>query len=230
MPEAAQLPPEGLVLTLQDLASEAGPGVRLRGALRLEPGQIVGLVGPSGSGKSLLLRAIARLDRSVATFRRLGARADQSIPAPEWRAAVAYVPPAPQLWGRRLWDDFQRVAGLRVRRTKRPERNRAEELLAELGLADILERDPARLSSGEKQRAVLARALWLEPSVLLLDEPTAALDTESADRVEALVSGWVRQTGSDGEGRAVIWAGHDRPRLDRLARPILEVRHGEVSP
>lgn len=218
------------MLVLQDLVGEAGPGVRLRGGLRLDPGQIVGLIGPSGSGKSLFLRAIARLDRSTASGRRLGSRSADGIPVPEWRAAVTYLPPTPQLWGRRLWEDFQRVAALGIRRASPPRRERAEALLAALGLDGTLERDPARLSSGEKQRAALARALWLEPAALLLDEPTAALDAESGNRVELLLSEWVRDPGPSGTGRALIWAGHDRPRLDRLADPILEVRGGEVQP
>lgn len=220
--------PKEPLLVLEELVGEAGPGVRLRGRLTLDAGQILGLVGPSGSGKSLLLRAIARLDPWHASVCRMAGDTDDDTQAPAWRAAVSYVPPTPQLWGRRLVEDFDRVAGLRVHRGRAPRWERAEELLAALGLPGALERDPISLSTGERQRAALARALWLGPSVLLLDEPTAALDTAAADRVEELLTTWVREPAPDGVARGVIWAGHDVPRLERIASALLGIEAREV--
>jgi ABC-type iron transport system FetAB ATPase subunit len=222
--------PNTPLLVLEELAAEAGPGVRLRGRLALYGGQILGLAGPSGSGKSLLLRAIARLDRWSASTCLLEGTAAVTTAAPDWRAAVSYLPPTPQLWGRRLAEDFERLRSLRVHRRREPSLERAGELLESVGLEGALERDPALLSTGERQRAALVRALWLEPTVLLLDEPTAALDADAADRVERLLCEWVGAPRRDGGARALVWAGHDRSRLERVATPLLEVREREVHP
>lgn len=213
------------LLECENLAGESGPGIRLEGRLHLHAGEIVGLTGPSGSGKSLFLRAIARMDVARSDRLTFAGQPAETWAAPAWRAEVTYLPPTPQLWGPALRDDFERVRALGTHAGKSMELERAAELLEAAGVARRLDADPATLSTGERQRAALVRAVWTGPSVLLLDEPTAALDEAAADRVESLLARWVA-----GERRAAIWAGHDLARIRRASTRVLEVAGSRVRP
>jgi ABC-type iron transport system FetAB ATPase subunit len=163
-------------------------------SLAVDAGECVCISGPSGAGKSQLLRAIADLDPHAGVVRLSGMPAD-SISPPEWRRQVGLLPPESSWWLPRVSDHFH-----------------ARVLLAEVGLADsILEQPVARLSSGEKQRLALLRLLANQPSVLLLDEPTANLDPENTRRVEAMIAAY-RAT----HGAAVIWVSHDQEQAARV--------------
>jgi ABC-type multidrug transport system ATPase subunit len=161
-------------------------------------GECLALMGPSGAGKSLLLRAIVDLDPSTGTVT-LGARARADMAASEWRKLVALVPAESGWWADRVRDHF-------------PAKSDAAELLAKLGLADALEWEVARLSSGERQRLALARALCRKPQALLLDEPTASLD----DHTTALVEDLMREC--CGKGMALLLVTHDRGQAERTAK------------
>jgi putative ABC transport system ATP-binding protein len=96
-----------------------------------------------------------------------------------------------------------------------------EHSLALAGLGpDFADREAARLSVGEQQRVMLARALALEPEVLLLDEPTAALDESARDDVERALAGLA--------GVSMVLVTHDRAQAERLAPRIVELRDGQV--
>lgn len=152
-------------------------GLRGRGVgpidLVVEPGTATAILGPSGAGKSLLLRLIADLDQGEGEVR-LGALRRDAVPAPEWRRRVGLVPAEPGWWAADVaahfpadWDTSATAA---------------------LGLpAGIMARAVATLSTGERQRLALLRALSRRPDALLLDEPTAALDPASIAAVEALL-------------------------------------------
>jgi len=177
--------------------------------LHLAAGECAAVRGPSGSGKTLLLRAIADLDPSTGRVSLDGVeRAGWT--GPQWRTAVGYLPAEPGWWDERVdrhFDDWSRAAPL-VRR---------------LGLAESLGAEPvARLSTGERQRLALVRALLSEPRVLLLDEPTAGLDEVAVQAVEQLVS--ERLAG----GVAALWVTHDRRQAERVARRAFAVEAGRV--
>ena len=158
------------MLIVNELRTKAGGPVDFR----LRGGEVVAVRGPSGCGKSLMLRAIADLDPTEGEVTLEGIPRDR-IPAPEWRRRVALVP-AESGW----WDD--RVAA------HFPDR-RGVGLIEALGLDPAaLDWEVRRLSTGERHRLAIARALALEPRVWLFDEPTAALDAEAADRVEAVIA------------------------------------------
>ena len=185
--------------------------------LTLTAGACLALSGPSGAGKSLFLRAIADLDPNQGTVSLEGADRD-SMPASEWRRLVAYVPSDSGWWADRVGAHFP---GWSINHT--PATDRLAGLLADLRLdSDILGWPVARLSTGERQRLALARALLHAPRVLLLDEPTSGLDPESAGRVETVL----RRRMAD--GAAILLVTHDVAQADRLAQRRLRMEAGRL--
>lgn len=166
--------------------------------LSLEPGRICCISGASGSGKSRLLRAVADLEPHAGAVL-LDDLEQQRLPADQWRQRVRLVPAESQWWFDRVGEHFPAHydgAGLEA-----------------LGLpAQALEWQVSRLSSGEKQRLGLLRALAFPLQVLLLDEPCANLDGEATRRVEALLLARIRA-----EGWPVIWVAHDPAQIRRVA-------------
>jgi len=164
------------------------------------PGRVTAIIGPSGCGKSTLLRCINRLHETQPTARITGAVfvEEHDVYAPGIDAAlvrrgigfVAQRPtPFPSMSISENVVAGLRVAGIRV--DGRELEDRVEAVLRRTGLweevADRLDSDPMSLSGGQQQRLCLARALAPEPRLLLLDEPTAALDPGSTQRIEELV-------------------------------------------
>ena len=182
-------------LLVKDLHSAfAGPF-----ELNLGTGACAAITGPSGSGKSLFLRMIADLDPNEGKVW-LNGRERASIPAPQWRRQATYVSAESGWWADRVIEHFD------VNR-----RNKVAALAARLGLrADLLDAPVAQLSTGEKQRLSLIRALLPSPPVLLLDEPTGPLDEESVAKVEALL----RERKAT--GTSILLVTHDANQAERL--------------
>ncbi|MFO0756075.1 MAG: ABC transporter ATP-binding protein [Byssovorax sp.] len=148
--------------------------------LDLSPGSFTALLGPSGCGKSTLLRLVAGLDRPTAGSVLL----DGKAPGPDDRPPIAFVFQEPHLLP---WRNIVDNAALPLQLAGVPREKRravAREILAQVGLADAAERYPAELSGGMKMRASLARALVTHPRLLLLDEPFAALDELTRNRLD----------------------------------------------
>jgi len=193
-------------------------------------GTTVGLQGPSGAGKSTVLRALVGLLPAplVATggIDVLGVDvAAPGVDLPALRARAALVGQTPVVFPASI--QANAVFGVRhVRRATRVVlRERAEAALVEAGLwdevADRLDAPADQLSIGQRQRLCLARALALEPELLLLDEPTSALDATATAAVEAAV------TGLRGR-RTVLVVSHDPAQLARMCDDV--VRVGEEHP
>src|SRR5215472_5743752 len=178
-------------------------------SLSLSAGECIAVQGPSGAGKTLLLRAIADLDPNQGVVR-LGGRDRSTIAGPEWRRLVGYVPAEPGWWADTVGEHFS-------------EWTAALPCVRELGFPEEAKAWPiSRLSAGERLRLALIRALMVQPKVLLLDEPTAALDPVSVAAVESLIATRVRA------GRAVLWVTHDAEQAKRIARRLLVVKGGQV--
>lgn len=175
------------------------------------------VVGPSGSGKSTLLRLLNRLDDPLSgTITWRGVDLTEMRPD-ALRRQVGTVFQRPPLFDGTVLDNF-RVAFPDV------DEARGCHVLEHVGLsADLLERAAADLSGGEAQRMCVARALLTEPSVMLADEPTAALDLDARLQIEQLA----RQLAD--QSMSVIWVSHDTDQLRRLADHVLAIVDGEVA-
>src|SRR5687767_12332497 len=154
--------------------------------LTVDAGETLVVIGPSGSGKSTLIRCINRLERiDNGTIRIDG------VPLPEegkalakLRADIGFVFQAFNLFAHKTVIDNVTLGPIKVRGTSKAEaRAHGMELLARVGIADKAERYPAELSGGQQQRAAIARALAMEPKLMLFDEPTSALDPEMIKEV-----------------------------------------------
>jgi ABC-type iron transport system FetAB ATPase subunit len=169
-------------------------------SFEVRAGECLAIEGPSGSGKTRLLRAIADLDPAVGQVFLEGAeRGEDSAMA--WRRQVRYCAAEPAWWAERPRDHLPAASGEKLGR-----------LLRSLGLDEgMLDQPVAGLSTGERLRLGLLRSLIDEPCVLLLDEPTAALDGAAAALVEELIRYLMLS------GRVIVLVSHDEGQIERLA-------------
>lgn len=186
------------IFTLQHLAlhSQTCP------SFTLSSGEVLSVSGPSGCGKSRLLRAIADLDSNEGRMN-LGGLQRGSLSAPEWRKQVTLIP-ADAVW----WNDI-----VSEHFSSPP----PQHWLTALGLdTGCLTWEVSRLSSGERQRLGLLRALVLRPRVLLLDEPTSNLDEANVERVEAFLLAYLAE-----HEAAALWVSHDPLQISRVSQQQL---------
>lgn len=168
----------------------------------VERGKCIGLSGQSGIGKSQLLKSIADLIPHTGEVYLEGV-ACSDIDAPEWRRQVALVPAESLWWYDTVQGHFPNLE----------HRFLSCGWLSELGFEpSVMSWQVARLSTGERQRLALLRALVNEPRVLLLDEPTSGLDPLYAARYENILAQYRIQYGAP-----LIWVTHDREQLLRVA-------------
>lgn len=179
----------------------------------LSNGECLAVEGPSGAGKTRLLRAVADLDPAAGQVFLDGAERSE-MPATAWRRMVRYLSAEPAWWTETARAAFSTAAVP----------GRLGRLIDALGLDPaVVDRQLAVLSTGERQRLALARALIDEPPVLLLDEPTAALDPGNAALVEELIRYQMLA------GRSVLLVSHDRGLSGRLATASLELARPRPS-
>jgi cobalt/nickel transport system ATP-binding protein len=198
-------------------------------SLAIEPGRRVALLGANGSGKSTLLRLLDGLyfpasgsisfhgrrlepecfedDRFAFDFRR--------------RVGLVFQNPDVQLFNPTVFDEVA-FAPLQLRWPKEKIVQRVTEMLELMEIGGLKDRAPHRLSGGEKKRVALASVLVLDPEVLLLDEPTAALDPRSQSQIIDLLIGW-------GDGaKTVVTATHDLGLVEDIADYCFILQSGKV--
>ena len=182
------------------------------------PVGVSALVGPSGSGKSTVLRLLDRLadpDSGVVRYDGVDVRDRDPLAL---RREVCLVPQLPALLPGTVADNIAFAADLAGRTPD------VDALLGHAGLdPSFAERDVSKLSVGEQQRAMLARALALEPRVLLLDEPTSSLDEASRDAIERTIARLAGEVDV-----SIVLVTHDVAQANRLAEWILHIEAGRA--
>ncbi|MGN6429921.1 MAG: ABC transporter ATP-binding protein [Gaiellaceae bacterium] len=194
-------------------------------SMRLQPGDFVALTGPSGSGKSTLLNLIGALDRPDAGSIRVGGQELSRLDAAEYRAGtVGFVFQFHNLIPTLSAAENVQISmiGRGVGRHERERRARA--LLDEVGLAGRSDASPTTLSGGERQRVAIARALANEPQLLLADEPTGALDSETGAQIVRLLLAL-----RDQRRMTVLLVTNDEA-VSQKADRVLRLRDGSVEP
>jgi putative ABC transport system ATP-binding protein len=190
-------------------------------------GDRLGILGPSGAGKTVLLRAMAMLDPLDAGAISWQGRALRGHAVPSYRKAVIYLHQRPALDEGSVEDNLRFPFTLKAHRERPFDCGRAINLLAALGRdAAFLDKSSRDLSGGEAQIVAFVRAVQLEPAVLLLDEPTASLDPDTARALEAVLERWL--TACPGE-RALVWVSHDREQTIRMTRRTISLRAGRIE-
>jgi putative ABC transport system ATP-binding protein len=193
----------------------------------IQAGEFVGIVGPSGNGKSTLLNMITGIDRPTAGELRVNGRPIHRMSEDQlaaWRSTDVGI----------VFQFFQLLPALSLRKniilpmdiagkyTPRERRERAMDLLTLVGLADQADKLPGMVSGGQQQRAAIARALANDPPLLVGDEPTGNLDSQTAQDVFALFETLVAQ------GKTVLLVTHDKDLAQRVPR-CLEIVNGRIA-
>jgi ABC-type methionine transport system ATPase subunit len=208
-----------VLFDLEDISYSRGGKLVLRDLSARLPVGASSIVGPSGSGKSTLLRLLNRLadpDEGRVVYEGTDVRERDPL---ELRREVSLVPQLPALIDGTVHDNV--AYGPRLAGHSFDARSCLELAGLDPGFED---RDAAKLSVGEQQRVMLARALALDPRVLLLDEPTSALDQAARDAVEATLRGLRARTSI-----SIVVVTHDMPQARRLAEYVVRVEGGRVT-
>src|SRR5579864_6417318 len=191
-------------------------------SMEVESGSLTALLGPSGSGKSTLLRVIAGLETPDAGEVFISGREATAI-APQKRGIGFVFQHYAPFTHMTVWDNV--AFGLTIRRRPKAEVGaRVTELLALVGLNGLGRRYPAQLSGGQRQRMALARALAVEPEVLLLDEPFGALDA----RVRRDLREWLRRLHEEVHV-TTVFVTHDQEEAMEVADDIVVMNHGRIE-
>jgi putative ABC transport system ATP-binding protein len=201
------------LLEVEDLARQLEGRTLWQGVgFALNAGDRLGLVGPSGAGKTLLLRQLAWLDPLQRGRILLRGRSPTHWTLPVYRSRVAYLPQRAIAFAGTVEHNLRQVLGYASHRGQAYAEQRLLGWLRQLGReANFLTMAAERLSGGELQLLALLRALQLDPEILLLDEPTASLDPASTGRVEDLLLQWLAQ----GQ-RACLLTSHDAAQIERF--------------
>jgi putative ABC transport system ATP-binding protein len=194
-------------------------------SVQVQAGDRMGLVGPSGAGKTLLLRALAKLDPVDCGEVFWHATPVHHEHVPAFRAQAIYLHQRSALAGETVEAALRQPLELKIHRGKSFGRNRIVGWLEELGRdGSFLDKKVRDLSGGEVQITALLRAVQLDPLLLLLDEPTSAMDPTTAQSAERLVTRWVGESAQ----RAFLWVSHDTEQTERVASRTIAMDSGRI--
>ncbi len=190
----------------------------------MRAGRRLAVVGPTGSGKTLLLRALARLDAIDAGQVLWHGRPVCGGAVPRFRQQAIYLHQRPALMEGSVEENLRLPFTLRSYGSREFRRDEILSLLERVHRDQtFLDRSSLDLSGGEAQIVALVRAIQLEPTLLLLDEPTAALDEEMTRMIEELVAAWFDRSPDE---RALVWVSHDRDQVARIADCVVNMKDG----
>ncbi len=233
---AIEDPPRHQRLTISKIVKSFGANAILRGvSLSVAAGETVVLIGPSGSGKTTLLRCInlletydagsIALDGAPVGYRGEGAgrrlMSDRELAA--LRQAIGMVFQSYNLFPHMTVLANITLAPIRILRRSRPEAEaRARALLATVGLADKADCFPVQLSGGQQQRAAIARALAMDPKIMLFDEVTSALDPERVGEVLTAIKDLAR------DGMTMVIVTHEMEFARQVADRVVFMEGGVI--
>jgi putative ABC transport system ATP-binding protein len=202
-------------------------GWLLRGVcFAVRPGDRLAVTGPSGSGKTVLLRALALLDPLDEGSIEWQGSSLSGAAIPAYRKQVAYLHQRPALFQGTVEDNLAYPFTLDSHRGKQFDRERVVGTLETLNRdGSFLDKASRDLSGGEAQLVALVRCLQLDPVMLLLDEPTASLDSATAETVEGILYRWQREVPFE---RATIWVSHDLEQAIRMSSRRLQMQAGGI--
>jgi len=196
-------------------------------SLEINAGDRLAVVGPTGAGKTVLLRALAMLDPFDAGEIRWHNQPVADVEIPDFRRQVVYLHQRPVLWEQSVETNLRLPYELKGHAKKQFDRDRVVALFEHVGRDASFLGKPARdLSGGEGQLVALIRAMQLDPGILLLDEPTAALDAATSRSIEQLVARWFEESSS---GRAYLWVSHDSEQVGRIAQQVYQMTAGSIQ-
>ena len=232
---------ERTLIELRDVSRiDSNSGRQLLNSLSVTvcAGDRIGVVGASGSGKSTLMRSIAMLDPLSGEVLHRGTRITDDV-IPSYRRKVVYLSQRPCFTGGaieekpRLQFQFKSANGYPASPFHEPDLVAAELDAFELA-PEILHRSPESLSGGEQQMLALIRALLLEPEVLLLDKPTAALDPASREKFESRIHRWYNASNDTThkepiKEKAYLWTSHDPTQVNRMTQKTVTMNHGQLT-
>jgi ABC-2 type transport system ATP-binding protein len=216
----AMIETEGL--TKQFFASGRDPFTAVDGVnLSVPPGQVLALLGPNGAGKTTTVRMLAAILQP--TFGRIRVAGFDAVQQPaQVQRRVGVLTEVPGLYERMRGREYLDFFGQLYRVPALERRQRAEELLARLGMAHALDARIGTYSKGMKQKLAIVRAMLHDPLVLLLDEPTSAMDPHSARLVRDSIAG-LRDA-----RRSIIICTHNLVEAETLADRIAIIRRGQI--
>lgn len=212
---------------VKELGSGAGRVLAVKGvSLALMPGELTLLMGPSGSGKTTLLSILGCILKQTKGEIRIAGHSTTGLKAEELaklrRKHIGFIFQSYNLFPTLNALENVRIALDVLGQTGYPAAARSEEVLREVGLGHRLMNYPSNLSGGEQQRVAVARAIAASPSVVLADEPTAALDSENGHAVMALLARIAKE-----QERCVLAVTHD-PRTLSYADRVVKIEDGRI--